>query len=87
MVQEINDKHLKYHFCDKHEGWMEYDLQGIPINFVCEVCRDAKLEGYRNFLKKCREENDGRNGTKDATHQGGNDSERFSQTAWIHEQG
>ena len=38
---------LKYHFCDRDEGWMEYDARGIALTFVCEKCRKAKLSEYR----------------------------------------
>jgi len=39
---------LRYHFCERDEGWLEYDARGIPLTFVCEVCVDAKLSQYRN---------------------------------------
>lgn len=39
---------LMYHFCDRDEGWMEYDARGIPLNFVCDICVDVKLAQYRN---------------------------------------
>lgn len=41
---------LRHHFCERDEGWMEYDLHGHPIEFVCEICRDAKIEDYLAFL-------------------------------------
>lgn len=38
---------LKYHYCERDEGWMEYDARGIPLTFVCDKCVDAKLSQYR----------------------------------------
>ena len=29
------------------EPYWEYDAQGIPLAFVCDDCRDAKLSEYR----------------------------------------
>jgi hypothetical protein len=40
-------ENLKYHQCDPGESWWEYDAQGIPLCRVCELCRKAKLSGYR----------------------------------------
>ena len=29
------------------ERWWEYDAQGIPLDRVCEDCKDEKLSKYR----------------------------------------
>jgi len=38
---------LLYHYCDKGDGWMEYDARGIPLQFVCHECCDVKMAQYR----------------------------------------
>ncbi len=38
---------LRYHDCERSESWPEYDARGIYLCRVCDVCRDAKLSGYR----------------------------------------
>jgi hypothetical protein len=35
------------HECIRHEGWNEYDAQGIYLCRVCDLCVDAKLSRYR----------------------------------------
>lgn len=27
--------------------WLEYDARGIPLTYVCDKCRAAKLKRYR----------------------------------------
>jgi hypothetical protein len=38
---------LKYHECDPDESWAEYDVRGIYLCRVCDVCVRAKLSTYR----------------------------------------
>ena len=38
---------MSLHYCEKSEGWMEYDARGIPLTFVCDKCVDDKLKRYR----------------------------------------
>ena len=40
-------RELEYHFCERDEGWAEYDNRGIYLTFVCDVCVEAKLTKYR----------------------------------------
>jgi hypothetical protein len=40
--------HPEGFFHTKTDGsWWEYDARGIPLCRVCDVCRKAKLAGYR----------------------------------------
>ena len=38
---------LKRHRCDRSSSWWERDGQGIPLDRVCDQCREAKLSRYR----------------------------------------
>ena len=38
---------MSYHYCERSEGWMEYDARGIPLTFVCEKCVHDKLKRYQ----------------------------------------
>ena len=29
------------------DAWLEYDARGIPLRYVCQKCRAAKLATYR----------------------------------------
>ena len=37
---------MRYHYCEKSEGWMWEDLAGKPICFVCEQCEEDKMRFY-----------------------------------------
>ena len=46
----MNDERLeelKRHQCDRSSSWWEHDGQGIPLDRVCDECREAKLSRYR----------------------------------------
>jgi hypothetical protein len=48
MNQTIaTDEDLRRHECERSASWWEYDAQRIPLCRVCDVCRAAKLSGYR----------------------------------------
>lgn len=38
---------LMYHRCKTENRWWALDAQGIPLCFVCHVCKTAKLSKYR----------------------------------------
>jgi hypothetical protein len=40
---------LRYHDCREagEYSWWEYDTQGIELDRVCNLCREAKLAKYR----------------------------------------
>ena len=40
---------LKHHDCRaaSEYSWWEYDAQNIPLDRVCNICREAKLSKYR----------------------------------------
>jgi hypothetical protein len=42
-----DDTDLRYHQCDRANSWWEHDAQNIPLNRVCDICREAKLSVYR----------------------------------------
>ena len=42
---------MSLHYCEKSEGWMEYDARGIPLTFVCDKCVDDKLKRYRREVR------------------------------------
>ena len=42
---------MSLHYCEKSEGWMEYDARGIPLTFVCDKCVDDKLKRYRRDVR------------------------------------
>tara|TARA_B100001057_G_C22831168_1_gene943447 strand:+ start:1028 stop:1207 length:180 start_codon:yes stop_codon:yes gene_type:complete len=48
----MTGRYDKYHFCDRDEGWAEYDLNGHFLAFVCEKCVDAKIKDYWTIVQK-----------------------------------
>tara|TARA_Y100000310_G_C20102331_1_gene543316 strand:+ start:43 stop:249 length:207 start_codon:yes stop_codon:yes gene_type:complete len=47
MSAEIT-KELRRHHHTKDDGsWWEHDARGIPLDRVCELCREAKLSKYK----------------------------------------
>lgn len=38
---------MSFHYCERSEGWMEYDARGIALTFVCDKCVTDKLKRYR----------------------------------------
>jgi hypothetical protein len=47
ITHVIKEADLPNHRCDPSKSWWENDAQNIPLCRVCDVCRDAKLAGYR----------------------------------------
>lgn len=50
-MSAFNDD-LRYHDCREagENSWWEYDAQGIELDRVCALCRDAKLSKYRSCI-------------------------------------
>ena len=51
-MMKYTEAMLKHHFCEQDEGWMEYDVRGAPIAFVCDTCIDVKMRPYRELMLK-----------------------------------
>jgi len=44
------DEDLKNHNHGSNRTWPEFDAKGIYLCRVCEVCREAKLAGFRQEI-------------------------------------